>query len=56
MQHTAIVSRLSRRLDSPASDVLYSVTTQDILTAITRRMGESALSLTADDLELRERR
>ena len=52
MNHAEIVSQLSRSIDSPASDVLYSVTMQDILTAIARRMGESALSLTVDDLEL----
>jgi len=52
MQHAEIVSRLSCLIDSLASEVLYSVTMQDILTAITRRMGESALSLTAYDLEL----
>ena len=52
MQHTEIVSQLSRRIDSPASDVLFCITMQDVLTAIVRRMGHDALSLSAEDLEL----
>ena len=52
MTQTEIVSHLSRLIDTPASTVLYSITLQDVLTAIAHRMGESALSLTADDLQL----
>ena len=43
MNHTEIVSRLSRLIDSTPSEAIYSITMQDILTAIARRMGESAL-------------
>lgn len=50
MNHAEIVSRLSRL--SPASDVLYSITMQQVITAIAHRMGDSALSLTQADLEL----
>jgi len=52
LNHAEIVSRLSCLIDSPASEVLYSITMQDILTAIARRMDESALSLTAEELKL----
>ena len=52
MNHAEIVSRLSRLIDSPTSEVIHATTMQDILTAIARRMGHDALSLSADDLEL----
>ena len=52
MQHAEIVSQLYRRIDSPSSEVIHAITMQDILTAIARRMGDDALSLSADDLEL----
>jgi hypothetical protein len=52
MNHTEIVSRLSSLIDSPASDVLYSITMQQVLTAIVRRMGDDALSLSSADLQL----
>jgi hypothetical protein len=50
--HDEIVSRLSSLVDSPTSDVLYSITMQQVITAIAQRMGEDALSLTQPDLEL----
>lgn len=52
MTQTEIVSHLSRLIDSPTSDVLYSITLQDLLTAIAHRMGDTALTLTAEDLHL----
>lgn len=52
MTHDEIVSHLSRLIDTPATEPLYTITLQDVLTAIAHRMGESALSLTADDLQL----
>lgn len=52
MTHDAVVSHLSRLIDTPASTVLYSITLQDVLTAIAHRMGESALALSATDLQL----
>ena len=52
MQHTEIIKRLSRRIDSPPSDVLYCITMQDVLTAIVHRMEEEALSLSAEELQL----
>lgn len=50
MQYAEIVSHLSR-LTNP-SEVIYAVSMQAILTAISRRMGEEALTLTAEDLQL----
>jgi hypothetical protein len=50
MQNHEIVTHLSRITDS--SEVIFSITMQDILTAIVRRMSESALNLTAEDLQL----
>ena len=35
------------------SEVIYSITMQDVLSAISRRMGEEALTLTADWQERR---
>lgn len=34
------------------SETIYAVTVQDILTAISRRMGQGALTLTAEELQL----
>jgi hypothetical protein len=50
--HAEIVSHLSCLIDSPTSDILYSITMQQVITAITYRMGDDALSLTQADLEL----
>jgi len=47
--HDQVVSHLARLIDS---DILYSITLHDLLTAIVHRMGESALLLTAEDLQL----
>lgn len=52
MTQTEIVSRLSRLVDEPTSDVLYSITMQNVLQQIAHQMGENALSLTAADLHL----
>lgn len=50
MRHQELVSHLSCITDR--SEVIYSVTMLDVLTAIVRSMGENALSLSADDLQL----
>lgn len=50
MQHNAIVSHLSRFTDP--SEVIHSTTMRDVFTAIALRMGEKALTLTAEDLQL----
>jgi hypothetical protein len=52
MTHTEIILHLSSLIDSPTSNVLYSITMQQVLTAIVRRMGDDALFLSADDLQL----
>lgn len=52
MTHAEIVSRLSRHIDSPASNPIYSITMHDVLTAIAYRMKEGALSLSQADLDL----
>jgi len=50
MQHDKIVSHLFSLIDP--SELIYSITMQDVLTAIARRMGEDALTLSAKDLQL----
>ena len=52
MTHDEVVSQLSRRIDIPATELLYSITLHDVLTALALRMGESTLSLTHEDLQL----
>lgn len=52
MTHDAVVAHLSQLIDNPTSDVLYSITLQDVLTTIALRMGTDALSLSASDLHL----
>ncbi|MGE0155438.1 MAG: hypothetical protein AB7T17_00220 [Geobacter sp.] len=52
MTHDEVVSHLSRLIDSPASEPLYSITMHHVVQQIAHRMGESALSLSADDLQL----
>jgi hypothetical protein len=52
MTHVEIVSRLSCLIDNPTSDVLFSITMQQVIQQTAHRMGEGALSLTADDLQL----
>ena len=50
MQHDKIVSQLFRLADP--SEILYSISNKDILSAIVRRMGENVLTLSAEDLQL----
>lgn len=50
--HDEVVYHLSRLIDYPTSAPLYSITIHDLLTAIAHRMGEYALSLTTEDLQL----
>jgi hypothetical protein len=50
MNHTTIVTHLSRITDP--SEVIFTVTMQDVTGAIVRRMGTAALTLTAAELEL----
>lgn len=52
MNQSEIVSRLSCLIDSPTSDVLYSITMQHVLQQIAYRMGDNALNLSRADLEL----
>jgi len=49
MTHQEIITRLT--LIYP-SDVIYSITMETVISAIVRRMGEEALDLSAEDLEL----
>ena len=49
MTHHEIVTQLS--LNCP-SDVIYEITMDTVISAIVRRMGEEALDLSAEDLEL----
>ena len=50
MQHSETIISLAQFIDP--SEVIFGVTMQDILTAIARRMGEVALTLSAEDLQL----
>ena len=52
MTHDEVVSHLYSLIDIPATAPLYSITLHDLLTAIANRMGDSALSLSATDLQL----
>ena len=49
MTHHEIVAQLS--LTCP-SDVIYEITMETVISAIVRRMGEEALDLSVEDLEL----
>jgi len=49
MTHQDIIAHLCLKYPS---EVIHSITTENIISAIVRRMGEEALELTADDLEL----
>jgi len=49
LNHDEIVIQLSQRIPS---DVVYAITMHSTLTAIVQRMGEDALTLSADDLHL----
>jgi hypothetical protein len=50
MTHHEIVTQLS--LTSPSSDVLYEIIMETVISAIVRRMGEEALELTAEEIEM----
>jgi hypothetical protein len=50
--HAEIVSSLSRLIESPTTDVLYSITMQQVIKQIVHRMGDDVLSLTPAELEL----
>ena len=52
MTNPEIVTFLSLHIDSSTSEVLFAVTTKDVLTAIVQRMGEDALSLSTDEVQL----
>lgn len=52
MTRTEIVSHLSLLIDNPTSDVLYSITMQQVINQIAYLMKEDALSLSTEDLEL----
>ena len=49
MNHQDIIEHLCQ-LHPPA--VIHEITTENIISAIVRRMGEEALELSAEDLEL----
>lgn len=53
MQHEEIITLLyERQISVSPSEIIYAITMQSILSAIVRRMGEEALTLTADDIQL----
>jgi hypothetical protein len=49
MNHNEIVTRLSQIALSP-SEIVYAITMQSILSAIVRRLGEDALTLSPEAL------
>ena len=49
MTYQELVTNLSRICPS---EVIFEITTENIISAIVRRMGEEALELSAKDLEL----
>ena len=50
MQHHKIVTQRATLTDP--SEILFTITMQDVLSAIVHRMGEEALTLSAADLQL----
>ncbi len=50
MTDQEIVARLSERINP--SEVVYAITARSILSAIARRLGEEALTLSEEDLRL----
>ena len=50
MYHQEILSRLPHQLNR--SEVIYTATMQEVLTAIVCRLGEQALTLSVEDLQL----
>jgi len=51
MSNDEIVIRLFQIANNPA-EVVYAITQHNILTAIAQRMGEEALNLSPEDLQL----
>lgn len=51
MSNAEILSRLSQLTVDP-SEVVFSITSRSILSAIVQRMGADALTLTAQELEM----
>ena len=49
MTHQKLVTNLSRICPS---EVIFEITTENIISAIVRRMGEEALELSAEDLKM----
>lgn len=49
MNHQEIVSRLP---NVNPSEIIYAITMQSILSEIVRRLGEEALNLSKEDIEL----
>jgi hypothetical protein len=49
MTHQDIIAHLCLKYPP---EVIHSITTENIISAIARRMGEEALELSAEDLEL----
>lgn len=52
MTHSEIVSRLSRLIDNPTTEALYVITTQQVIQQIVYRMGNDALTLSSEELQL----
>ena len=51
MKHQEIMTQLAQIAGSP-SEIISAITMQDILFAIVHRLGEDALTLSAEDLQL----
>ena len=49
MEHQDIIAHLCQKYPP---EVVHSITTEKIISAIVRRMGEEALELSAEDLKL----
>lgn len=53
MQHKEIVTLLSKKMISvTSSEIVYAITMENILFAIVQRLGEEALSLPVEELQL----
>jgi len=50
--HSEIVSRLSRLIDNPTTEALYTITMHHVLQQIVNRMGNDAVSLSGEELQL----
>lgn len=51
MSNEEIISRLTQLTSNP-SEVVYAITNRSVLNAIVQRLGDDALSLTAEELQL----